>query len=259
MLQTFVSLTLLCCISATYYGDYEYGFNKYFNGLKKQGIGSYNSGGYLPNSYGQGYGDQGYGYGYGQGFGYGHHNPYPYKRFSIIKRLPPIYKDVKQHVYVEQPVIIRKVPVIHKKKEVTVEKQPPIYDINPKPHVVEKDVGVGGYKPMGGVDMEGKDFVPMVEYEHKMPGYMPAVDGMPGVAVDEGVKQEMEKEEEMDEHRGHRDVGVGEGKGVIEEKEVMIDMKDKKLPVPEMGGDGDEGFGDFNPKDFELQSKESKN
>jgi len=77
----------------------------------------------------------------------------------IIKHAPPVYikqppieKTIYQNVYVKQPVVIHKQPVIHKEKEITIKKKPAIVEFDEKAPVnvkdfgqtaVVKDVGVG--------------------------------------------------------------------------------------------------------------------
>jgi len=202
-----------------------------------------------------------------------------YNRNYVTKRLPPIIKNVKQHVYVDQPVIINKIPVIHKRKEVVVKKRPPIYDVNHMPTVIEKDVGVDvmptiekshvmpkevletpeivnkgiGVDVMHGIEKEPE--VPKEVISEPMSVYgvngmdktpvMPQVDDELMYDLDKRVKGFDAKDvmlmKDIKNMRGFKDMnGFEDMKDMM--KKGMVDMKD-------------EDFGDYNKKDFDTEEK----
>ncbi len=218
------------------------------------------------------------------------YNPYPYKqRFHgpyvhqydyqtpVYKnKLPPIIKYVKQPVCVDQPVIIKKIPVIHKRKQVTVKNQPPIYDVKDMPTVIEKDVGV--------------DVMPTIEKSHVMEKEVfetPEIvnEGM-GVDVMRGVKKApefpkegisepmiahgvngMDKPQVISEEEYEMMYGLDKRMKGIDEKDVMR-MKDirnmkglKDMNAFEVMREimkgmvdmKDEDFGGYNKKDFDVE------
>lgn len=74
------------------------------------------------------------------------------KAKPIYIERPPIYKVIKQPVFVKQPVIISKVPEIIKTKEVQVNKKEPTYKFDKNVNI--KDFEHGGKKPF--IDEEYK-------------------------------------------------------------------------------------------------------
>jgi hypothetical protein len=202
-----------------------------------------------------------------------------FKRNYVIKRLPPIIKNVKQPVFVDQPVIINKIPVIHKRKEVVVKKQPPIYDVKDMPTVIEKDVGF--------------DVMPTIEKSHVMPKEMLetpgivnegiGVDMMHGVEKAPAVPKEVisepmsvygvngmdkthvtpEADDELMYNLDKRIKGI-DAKDVMLMKDIknMKEFKDmnefeimKDMMKKGMVDMKDEDFGDYNKKDFDIEEK----
>lgn len=120
-------------------------------------------------------------------------------------------------VFVQQPVIIRKIPVIHKKKEVTIKKEKPIVVFDEKkPTTVEK--GVIGEPDLQMKGMADKDLMPSIMYDVKR---MPA------------------QEEKVD-------MEIGGGMEPIEK------MLDKDMMMEKKVDKEDDKFTDFDPKEFDL-------
>ena len=148
-----------------------------------------------------------------------------------MKRLPPIYKDVKVPVYVEQPVIIRKIPVIHKKKEVTIKKETPIVQYDKEPTIIKKGVGYGEpKKDMMDLDetkaMIPKGLAPQLDYDMKRIPDLMKGKGM----MDDKMDDKMYMEE-----------GMGQ-------MEVMKKMRDMMKPVDEQ----EDKVTDFDTDDFDV-------
>lgn len=153
------------------------------------------------------------------------HTPY------YVKRLPPIYKDVKVPVVVHQPVIVRKIPVITEKKEVTIKKEPPI--VIKKTNVVDKDIGVDVMSGVGATPDLGFDLTKYAMKDKFRPQVMPS--------VEYDIKKEMEKGM----------VGIDTDVELNKEMKDVKDMMEGKEQM-RMKVDVDDGFGDFDTKDFEV-------